>query len=262
MTPLRAAFCYTLSAIGCSVFAVSAVWSGSGSSCVDCHQRAETVTALPAWYQDQFVHWYGSVHGQKGVTCERCHGGDASQTTKTQAHQHLRSSRDPQSPISYKNLPETCGTCHARVSQQFRRSRHYENLKADRLAPTCTTCHGFQMDVGGVTPAHIVGRCTMCHNPQQGVKPEVGTLAKQAVDSVVETEHALQVAQVALALAKERKPAMKDAEVGLRAARERLRRTGELWHNFRLVAFKQELAEIQKMAGEVTAAAKRAMLEQ
>jgi len=136
----------------------------AGNSCVDCHQRAETVTALPAWYQDQFVHWYGSVHGQKGVTCEKCHGVDASHTNKMLAHQSVKSSSDPQSPIYYKNLPETCGACHTTISQQFVQSRHYENLKADRLAPTCTTCHGFQMDVGGVAPLQIVGRCKMCHS--------------------------------------------------------------------------------------------------
>lgn len=231
------------------------------NSCVDCHQRAETVTALPAWYQDQFIHWYGSVHGRKGVTCEKCHDGDPSHMSKKLAHKGMKPSRDSQSPIYYKNIPETCGACHEAVYHQFVQSRHYKNLKADRLAPTCTTCHGFQMDIRGVAPLQIAGRCTMCHNPQQGVKPEVGNLARQTVESIAEAEHSIRTAQMTVELAREQGREPKGAEELLRIARDRLRRTGELWHNFRLGAFKQELAKIQKLARESAAAAQHAILK-
>ena len=231
------------------------------NSCVDCHQRAETVTALPAWYQDQFIHWYGSVHGRKGVTCEKCHGGNPSHMSKKLAHKDVKSSRDRLSPIYYKNIPETCGACHEAVYHQFVQSRHYKNLKADRLAPTCTTCHGFQMDIGGVAPLQIVGRCQMCHNPQQGVKPEVGNLARQTIAGIAEAEHTIRTAEMAVELAREQGREQKGAEQLLSRARDRLKKTGELWHNFKLGAFKQELIGIQKLAGEASAAAKRALLK-
>ena len=236
-----------------------AVASGA-NSCVECHQRAETVKALPAWYQDQFIHWYGSVHGRKGVTCEKCHGGDPTRADRILAHQGVKSSSDTGSPIYYKNLPETCGSCHKGVYQQFIQSRHYENLKGDRLAPTCTTCHGFQMDIGGVAPLQLAGRCTICHNPQQGVKPEVAELTRQILEGIGQTEHNIQKAQVAIDLAKEQGLKPKGAEELLRTARDRLKKTGVLWHSFRLGAFKQELTEIQRTAGEAYTVAKGAML--
>lgn len=259
MTRLRIDLLVLAGLMGGSLAAAgTAAWGGN--SCIECHQRADTVSALPAWYQDQFVHWYGSVHGRKGVACDKCHGGEPSHADKEPAHRGVKSSRDPQSPIYYKNLPETCGKCHQAVYQQFVRSRHYENLKADRLAPTCTTCHGFQMDIGGVAPHQIVGRCTICHNPQQGVKPEVGNLARQTVEEIVQAEHAVQTAQTAVEFAREQGFEPKGAEELLRTARERLRKTAELWHNFRLAAFRQELREIQAVAGEASAAAKRGVL--
>ena len=229
------------------------------NSCVECHQQAETVNALPAWYQDQFIHWYGSVHGRKGVTCEKCHGGEPTQSNKKLAHRGVKSPRDPKSPIYYKNLPETCGSCHKGVYQQFIQSRHYENLKADRLAPSCTTCHGFQMDIRGVAPLQLAGRCTICHNPQKGVKPEVAELTRQTFEGITQTEQAIQRAQVAIELVREQGQEAKGAQELLLTARDRLRKTGELWHRFDLGAFKHELMEIQTVAAEAYATAKRAL---
>lgn len=231
------------------------------NSCVDCHQRPETVAALPAWYQDQFIHWYGSVHGRRGVTCEKCHGGDPDQTGKKLAHQNVKSAGDPRSRIYYKNLPETCGACHEAVYRQFVESRHYRNLKADWLAPTCTTCHGFQMDIRGVVPLQVVGRCQMCHGQVRGVKPEIGKLARQSAEGIAEAEHAIRSAQLLLELAGEQGRKSREAEELLRTAQDRLRKTGELWHNFQLGAFRQELGEIQKMAEKAAAGAKQAMMK-
>jgi hypothetical protein len=235
-----------------------AAWGAN--SCVDCHRRAETIKVLPAWYQDQFIHWYGSVHGRKGVTCEKCHAGDPARTDKKLAHQGVKPSRDSKSPIYYKNLPETCGSCHKGVYQQFVRSRHYENLRADRLAPTCTTCHGFEMDIGGVALSQLAGRCTICHNPLQGVKPEVAELTREIVEAIIQTEHAIQRALVAIELAREQGRESKDAEELVGTARDRLRKTGELWHRFGLDDFGRELIEIQRLSGQAYTAARDAML--
>jgi hypothetical protein len=238
-------------------FGISWVWASN--SCVECHQRAETVNALPAWYQDQFIHWYGSVHGRKGITCDKCHGGDPNQASKKQAHRGVKPPGDSKSRIHYRNLPETCGACHKGVYEQFIQSRHYQNLKADRLAPTCTTCHGFEMDIGGVEPLQIAGRCSMCHSPQRGIKPEVAELTRQIFDGAALTEQAIQKAQMVIELAKEQGQQPGDAERLIRMAQDRFRKTGELWHNFRLDAFKQELTEIQGMAKEAYYKARDAM---
>jgi formate-dependent nitrite reductase cytochrome c552 subunit len=205
------------------------------------------------------VHWYGSVHGKKGVTCDKCHGGDPGQVSKKKAHAGVGSVKDAQSPVYYKNLPETCGTCHRGVYEQFVQSRHYQNLKADRLAPTCTTCHGFQMDIGGVEPLQVAGRCTICHNPQKGVKPEVADLTRQIMDEITRTEQAIQKAQLAVDLAGEQGVEPKEASQMLRSARDRLKKTGDLWHRFHLTNFKQELMEIQATAGQAYRTARQAV---
>jgi cytochrome c7-like protein len=228
---------------------------------VECHQRRETINALPASYEDQFVHWYESVHGRKGITCEKCHGGEPSRSEKEQAHRGMKSSRDPQSLIYYKNLPETCGKCHQGVYQQFVRSRHYQNLKTDRLAPTCTTCHGFEMDIRGVAPNQIVGRCMICHNTQQRVKPEVSSLGRAAVEEIAQAEDAIRTAQMAVGAAREQGRAPTGPALLLDRAQDRLKKTGNLWHSFRLDAFKLELMEIQKMARKASSDAEAMLVK-
>lgn len=233
----------------------------SANSCVECHKEVAAENTLQIWSQNQFIHWYGSVHGRKSVTCEKCHGGNPGHTNKKLAHQGVKSSKDPRSSIYYKNLPETCGSCHKGVYQQFIQSRHYKNLKAERLAPTCTTCHGFEMDIGAVRPLQLMGRCTICHNPQSGVKPDAADLARQSLEDVTHTEQSIQKAQTLIDLAREEGLEPKSAEELLRMARSRLEKTRELWHTFQLDAFKQELMEIQELAGKAYTSAKHVALE-
>ncbi len=238
---------------------VTAAWSAN--SCVDCHKQAETLQTLPSWYQDQYLHWYGSIHGQKGVTCEKCHGGDSSQMDKKLAHQGVVPASDSKSPVYYTNVPETCGACHKKVYQQFVQSRHYKNLKSDRLAPTCTTCHGLQMDIGAVMPLQLAGRCPICHNPQKGVKPEVAELARKTLEEVTLTDRSIQKAQAAIELAREQGQKPADAEQRLKTARVRLKMTGAMWHSFRLNEFNRELKDIQGEVAKAFENAKRSLMK-
>jgi len=104
---------------------------------------------------------YGSVHGRKEITCDKCHKGDPSKADKRQSHKGVKKPGDSEGSVFYKNLSETCGFCHKEVYQEFIRCGHYQNLKADRLASTCTTCHGFQMDIQEIEPLRLAGRCTI-----------------------------------------------------------------------------------------------------
>src|SRR3972149_108613 len=46
-------------------------------------------------------------------------------------------------PLNPRNLPATCGTCHAGPYVAFQDSEHFLMLRnGDRSAPTCVTCHG------------------------------------------------------------------------------------------------------------------------
>ena len=47
------------------------------------------------------------------------------------------------SPVNWRNLPVTCGTCHAGPFVAFQKSEHFALLqKGDARVPTCATCHG------------------------------------------------------------------------------------------------------------------------
>ncbi len=234
--------------------------SAAENSCVACHQRAETVRAFPPWAQDQFVHWYGAVHGKAGVTCEQCHGGDAAAPGKKQAHRGVHTSREARSPIYYKNVPQTCGKCHAAVLDSFADSHHYQELISDRLAPSCNTCHGFQMDVRAVTPTQLLSRCALCHSQERGTKPAVMGQARAALDAVGEAEAAIQEAQVTLDLAREQGLDTSTAETLLQSARDQFGRTGIQWHSFQLDDFKQDVVRVRAKAEKARALAMHAIV--
>ena len=119
--------------------------------CANCHADPNRMKAfgLPT---DQYAQYQTSQHGlqlAKGDTrvavCTDCHG----------VHRIL-SRTEPNSPISARNIPDTCGRCHADQQlmaaynlpadqvDRFRRSVHGTALYVDEhpLAPTCATCHG------------------------------------------------------------------------------------------------------------------------
>jgi len=103
----------------------------------------------------------GSVHGKTGeVTCTSCHG----------AH-NLRSLIDPASSIFRSNIPQTCGTCHPGITEQFTESIHGVLAARGRSdSPTCTTCHGIhgiKAKIDPDSPVHerriAMTTCPQCH---------------------------------------------------------------------------------------------------
>ena len=230
-----------------------------GNTCVDCHRRKETVQRFPVWAQDHFVVWYVGVHGRADVACQECHGGDPVALEKAASHAALRPSSDPSSAIYYKNLPRTCGRCHEQVYKEFVRSDHYKALVADRLSPSCTTCHGLHMGVAGATTS-LAERCTLCHNAEEGVKPEVADQARDALGQFTGTQQAIERARLTIELARGEGRDTARAEEQLRRAQEQLDRTGSRWHRFRLRAFERELTEIRELAENAQAAAMRAIM--
>jgi hypothetical protein len=99
--------------------------------------------------------------------------------------------------------------------------------------------------------------CAMCHNPDQGAKPEVASAAQRAVERVAAAEDAIHKAQVAVDLARQRGVEPAQAEKLLGTARERLQGTAELWHSFRLGEFEQQLMGIEELALAAAADAER-----
>ena len=125
--------------------------SSEEDSCADCHRKAGGQEV--ALYQN-------STHARAGLTCNLCHGGDATATEKQKAHgEGFVGLPSPEQTLSM------CGSCHSQQLDVFKTSRHFpENRRSPRL--DCSQCHG----------AHLVGSpernfsfayyCAGCHGQE------------------------------------------------------------------------------------------------
>ena len=141
-------------------------------TCVSCHRGLPKKGALG----HTFAEWQQSVHAKSGVSCQGCHGGDPSRPSKAEAHAGILGSTDPKSPIYYKNVPQTCGACHAGEFNAFKKSTHYNELKSTGRGPTCVTCHG-SMANKVIGPREMEMTCTLCHH-----EPTQAYSARMAVE--------------------------------------------------------------------------------
>jgi len=234
--------------------------SEAGNQCVSCHRRKETLRVLPGWQRDHFVLWSRGEHGLADVTCDACHGGQSDAPEKAASHAGIRPASDPESPVYFKNLPRTCGSCHEDVQKAFVHSRHYKELVKDRLAPSCNTCHGFLMEIA--RPSHLlVDSCELCHNREpDGVKPEIVDEARRALDHVARARRSIEDARHTVEIARDLGLETGRAAKRLRKAEQLLDETGARWHSFHLGAFESDLAEIQAMAEQSKNAAMDAIL--
>jgi hypothetical protein len=133
--------------------------------CARCHREGERAAARYEGTQHGIVeHYAESIHG-KGLiksgltvtaTCTSCHT----------AHRVLPL-RDAESSVNPRNVPETCGSCHHGIQEQFERSVHATIPgEPGKDLPVCSTCHsahtirradedGFKLD--------IMTKCGGCH---------------------------------------------------------------------------------------------------
>lgn len=138
-----------------------------GNSCVTCHE-------------DVWGDLKNSIHGQQGVLCNSCHGGDHTKTDKALA-------KAPETGYigipDKKQIAEKCGSCHADVEAmnfygvrtdqlaRYKTSHHGKKLliEGDSHVAVCSDCHGYH-DVLPVTdpaspvyPLNIPKTCNQCH---------------------------------------------------------------------------------------------------
>jgi cytochrome b subunit of formate dehydrogenase len=112
-------------------------YSRLGETCGACHGAGQP--APPGVHTIRPIEAYtGSVHaaaaagGVHGASCSDCHS----------AHAPLRAT-DPASSIHRSNVPETCGACHAEITDLFERSIHgLASAAGVQDSPVCTDCHG------------------------------------------------------------------------------------------------------------------------
>lgn len=112
----------------------------AANTCETCHSQHKFFSQNKRVY-DYYQDWLTSPHREAGITCEQCHGGNPKASDKQKAHMGVQGVSDPNSRVFYQNQPKTCGTCHARVAEQFTHSAHYRALHENVAAPDCSTCH-------------------------------------------------------------------------------------------------------------------------
>ena len=149
-------------------------------TCRDCHQDEKFRVQNKKIY-DYFQDWKGSPHDLAGVTCTACHGGDQTKTEEGEAHKGILPQSNPGSPFNYKNIPKTCGSCHADILERFRKSRHYEMLEKDGRGPSCITCHG-ALNAKVYSMTIIARACSKCHNKKTGNNPQIIGQAQEILE--------------------------------------------------------------------------------
>ncbi|HSA96653.1 MAG TPA: cytochrome c3 family protein [Acidobacteriota bacterium] len=146
---------------------------GQKNSCIACHNTLEDELKAPA------AAFPADIHGQYGLSCKECHGGDPTQDDVDKAKD-----KSFKGAPKRQDIPLFCGRCHAdatamrafnpglRTDQlsQYWTSRHGERLKVgDTKVAVCTDCHG----VHGIQsakypksltfPWNIPQTCGRCH---------------------------------------------------------------------------------------------------
>ncbi|MGK5090707.1 cytochrome b/b6 domain-containing protein [Deltaproteobacteria bacterium TL4] len=117
-------------------------------TCGKCHDNPEFVEKFSMSIKQPGKMYAQSVHGkliEKGkmklsvaegeekeiATCVLCHG----------VHD-IKNRVQPNSKISVYNVPQTCGKCHEKVTEEYQRSIHWIRAKKGvREAPVCNDCH-------------------------------------------------------------------------------------------------------------------------
>ena len=187
-------FCRILILGGASVLFLASPATPQQNFCAGCHFANPDAPA--AWH---IANWDRSVHGSRGVGCDKCHRGNPNTGESLLAHQGVLNSGNPASPINVRNLPATCGTCHTGQFVEFQKSRHYSLLiSGQSRGPSCDTCHG---DVGDRLPSPKVleGECVACHGAGKRVpRPAYASQASQLFESIGETRRLLRTARTVI----------------------------------------------------------------
>ena len=231
------------------------------NSCVDCHKKPEILSELRPWQVESYFHWRESVHGQTGVTCEKCHGGNPTHMKKQLAHQGVLDAMQPKSSIFFKKVPQMCGVCHRAVYEQYTRSRHYQKVKAAKVAPTCTTCHGRHMGIGPTTFEGLGTKCAGCHNTRTGIDPAVPRDVETILTLAAQIDETMAKIRMVIVLARDAKRDIEHVDKQFNRVKTAWDNVALLWHSFDLKQFNRQAQEILKEASQLYSRSKAILLQ-
>ncbi|MCP4642745.1 MAG: hypothetical protein GY851_20025, partial [bacterium] len=105
-------------------------------------RRHEYLRDAPIRLYEDSVHGKASKKGRyMSATCNDCHSAPDPNGKRT-AHRILGAG-DSESPISFFNIPDTCGGCHESWMKDYWDGIHGKMVKRGAVdSPVCTTCHG------------------------------------------------------------------------------------------------------------------------
>jgi nitrate/TMAO reductase-like tetraheme cytochrome c subunit len=215
--------------------------SYKSNNCVGCHSQL----LEPLGVSNRYLEWQLSRHEEKGVSCEKCHGGDPSAKEKERAHAGVLQSSNPQSRLHWKNLPETCNACHQTVVGAFVQSAHYQRLKGIGLGPSCNTCHAHMATEVVYSPAETANLCAQCHDAINFIRPrpEIPARAKETMMSLQRADAVINWALLLLAEGRKRNQPLDAQGNELRLAEETLGEAKVKWHEFNLETVRKQADE-------------------
>jgi hypothetical protein len=206
------------------------------SCSLECHEDVIRKRAV-----DNYQQWSDSYHSKYYVTCDACHGGNPAANTASEAHSTMKSKNDTNSTINFRNIPETCGKCHTEELANFKNTMHYQRLRTEARAPSCTTCHKphtFKVLKG----SEIVPLCSICHNQKDQIAPaEVPKQAQDALEKQKEFQDEYLKAKNAVAQAKASGKDVSSASQDIDKATSIMNDVPSLWHGFDLLNFNRQI---------------------
>jgi nitrate/TMAO reductase-like tetraheme cytochrome c subunit len=235
----------TLVTVGVAGSALLVVGEGVGSadesakdSCVECHSNADFLVTHKKLH-DYYQLWKESTHALEGVSCADCHGGDPEVSDKKAAHGGDVGGEDGAgSAVNFRNLPETCGTCHDEISEGFRESDHFDHLvrkKQDKQGPSCVTCHG-SLNVEVLNVNTVEEACARCHSEEKDNHPDIPEKAEVILNRF------LSIHRYYRYISKRGDPA--ETQIFFKKIDADVQELSVLWHTFDLPKIEEKTAEV------------------
>ncbi len=133
------------------------------ATCAKCHADRALMIKRRINIPEAVALYRESVHGRSknpnAATCNDCH----------ESHD-LKPAADPTSSVYRRNIPKTCGRCHAREAQAYAIGVHGQALaRGVTRTPVCTDCHGEHKIRGPreaaspVAAGAVTATCATCH---------------------------------------------------------------------------------------------------
>jgi hypothetical protein len=208
------------------------------NNCVSCHSGLLD----PLRLGNRYLEWQFSRHRDKGVSCEKCHGGDPSAKDKQIAHAGVSPASDQQSRLHWKNQPETCGACHQNVASAFVESAHYKRLNGIGLGPSCNTCHVHMAKQAPYSPVETAKLCSRCHDSINSLKPspEIPARAKETMMALQRADYVIRWARLLLDNGRRMNLSLNEETNEFKTTEDTLREARVKWRTFDLDAVRKQ----------------------